>query len=737
MTAQQPAPLSDLSGQVERITYNDVQSGFTIAQIKVPSQPELVTAVGNLMAPPPGAVLQMKGQWTDHPRFGRQFRVHRFETRAPASEQGIEKYLGSGLIKGIGPTMARRIVRRFGENTLDIIEHHMERLTEVPGIGAHRLKTIRKTWERQREIRHVMLFLQSHGVSTSLVTKIFQRYGQRTIAVVSENPFRLANDIAGVGFLTADRIARQMGFAKNAALRIQAGILYVLQQLADEGHVYYPCNALLTKCRSILECGAEEITSALKAVAAGKKIVIEEHPGNGQSLSFEDQAVYLARFHFSEMSIAKKLRTLRKAPLLWPAVNTEQALNWVQRQLKLKLAPGQIKAVSMALRQKVLVITGGPGTGKTTIIQAITRLYERLRARVKLAAPTGRAAKRLSEAAGRPAQTLHRLLEYSPLQGDFQKNDKKPLDCELLIVDEVSMVDTLLMHSLLKAVPLHATLIFVGDANQLPSVGPGNVLKDMLESKAVPAVTLKEIFRQARASQIVTNAHRINAGRMPQLKPPKLDNLNDFYFIEQEAADKIADIIVTLAAERIPRRFGFDPVADIQVLTPMHRGIVGAENLNRRLQEALNPQENALMHGERRFRLHDKVMQIRNNYDKEVFNGDIGRIQHIDPVAKTLSLLFDERLVTYDFNDLDEIVLAYAVSVHKSQGSEYPAVVLPVTTQHYVLLQRNLIYTAVTRARRLAVLVGTPKALALAIKNDRAQQRHTGLCHRLSGSVRF
>ncbi|RJQ81480.1 MAG: ATP-dependent RecD-like DNA helicase [Desulfobacteraceae bacterium] len=721
-----------LSGQVERLTYVDAQSGFTVAQVRMEKAEAPATVAGDLMGPAIGTLLHMDGYWVQHPRFGRQFRVVRFEARVPATRQGIEKYLGSGLIEGLGPGFAERIVEKFGEQTLDILEHQIERLREVSGIGAKRLERIRKAWGDQKHIRDVMLFLQSHGIGTALAGRIIRRYGRQTMAVVQVDPYRLAGEMDGIGFLTADRIAAQMGFDAQCAQRIQAGILYVLQELTAEGHVYYPYTDLVLKCQTMLKTDHEPVVRAMATLAAERRLVIEDPDADARGFQPNHKSVYLAYHYAGETFIARQLRLLTGSPLLRPQVDAERALVWVQRQLKVELVEQQRLAVAMALKKKVLVITGGPGTGKTTIIQAITRLYQQLRATVLLAAPTGRAAKRISETTGRTAKTLHRLLEYSPMQGSFQRNEKKPLDCELLIVDESSMIDTLLMHHLLKAVPLHATVILVGDVNQLPSVGPGNVLKDIIASNTVPVVTLDKIFRQAQNSRIVVNAHRINAGKMPLLEHTVEEDGNDFYFIEQSDADKILEIILQLTAERIPRRFGLDPVDDIQALTPMHRGTLGAENLNRQLQRTLNPQQVYVTRGEQRFQIEDKVMQIRNNYDKEIFNGDIGRISAIDAQAKTLGVRFDERTVSYEFAELGDLVLAYAVSIHKAQGSEFPAVVIPVTTQHYVLLQRNLIYTGITRARRLVVLVGTKQAMAMAIKNNSPQRRYTQLDRRLS-----
>jgi exodeoxyribonuclease V alpha subunit len=721
--------LADLQGQIERITYTNEENGFTIAKVKVKGRRDLVTVVGNLMAPTPGEILQMQGEWGNHPKFGEQFRVMHYKSMVPASVAGIEKYLGSGLIKGIGPIMAKRIVKAFGKETLDVIEAEIEKLTEVEGIGKKRVEMIRKAWADQKEIRQVMLFLQSHGVSPGYATKICKTYGNAAIEVVQENPYRLATDIFGIGFLTADRIAEKLGVGRDSELRAAAGILYVLHQLADEGHVYYPLDPLLRKCQEILEVDQEILLRALDTLRAEQKIVLEDLKESGDPTAGH-QAVYLAKFHLSETNIAARLKALINAPKAIRPIDPGKALAWVQKQLDITLADRQVEAVQCALTYKVVVITGGPGTGKTTIINAILKIFARAGVKFLLAAPTGRAAKRMSEATGYKAKTIHRLLEYSFQKGGFQKDDKTPLKCDLLVVDEASMIDTILMHHLLKAVPPGATLILVGDVNQLPSVGAGAVLPDIIASRAVPVMELNEIFRQARESLIIVNAHKINQGLMPTLKPSG-HKLADFYFIEQEEPEKVLGIILDLVRDRIPSRFGFDPIDDIQVLTPMHKGVVGAGNLNTELQQALNPGPESLARGGRNFRLQDKVMQIRNNYEKEVFNGDLGRIVMIDPESQEVVIDFDGRRVPYDYADLDEVVLGYAISIHKSQGSEYPAVVIPILTQHYVLLQRNLIYTGVTRGRKLVVLVGTKKALAMGLKNDRTKRRYTFLRRRL------
>ncbi|OEU49677.1 MAG: recombinase RecD [Desulfobacterales bacterium S3730MH5] len=723
--------LVELQGQIERITYTNEETGFTIARLKVYGQRDLVTVVGSLVAPTPGEVLKMNGEWSNHPKYGEQFKIVEYKTTVPASVYGIKKYLGSGLIKGIGPVMAKRIVEKLGKQTLDVIENEIERLSEVEGIGKKRTEMIRKAWDDQKEIREVMLFLQTHGVSSGYATKIFKQYDSRSIQIVKENPYRLATDIFGIGFVTADRIAENLGFGRESELRAEAGILYVLHQLADEGHVYYPYEPLVKKCQDILQVNRDVIVKAFGSIAIDKRIVIEDLNEDIPGFVENNKAVYLAKFHLSETSIATRLKTLVNAPKSIRKIAPDKAIEWVQKQLAITLAERQVEAVKCAVKNKVMVITGGPGTGKTTIINAILNIFSKLKVRIMLAAPTGRAAKRMSEATGHEAKTIHRMLEYSIQKWGFQKNDEYPLDCDLLIVDEASMIDTILMHHLLKAIPPRATFILVGDVNQLPSVGAGNVLKDIIASSAIAVVELNEIFRQARESLIIVNAHKINNGILPSFKPSG-NKLDDFYFVEQEDPEDVLRIILELAKERIPRRFGLDAVDDIQVLTPMHKGVVGAGNLNVELQKALNPGEGGVTRGNRNYRVNDKVMQIKNNYDKDVFNGDIGRITRIDEDGRHVTISFDGRDVDYDYTDLDEVVLAYAVSVHKSQGSEYPAVIIPVLTQHYILLQRNLIYTAVTRGRKLVVIVGTKKALAIGVKNDKTQKRYTYLRHRLN-----
>lgn len=719
MKGTEKGAVEEIRGQIERVTFYNEESGYSVLRCKVPGRVDLVTVVGNIPNPVPGELLRIQGSWKQHPRYGEQFQSVFFTRLAPATLQGIRRYLGSGLVKGIGPVMADRIVERFGEKTLEVIERDPHRLLEVEGIGEKRVEQIGKAWEEQKEIRTVMLFLQSQGVSATYATKIYKQYGNDSVRVVRENPYRLASDVTGIGFLTADKIAFKLGFSKDSPLRAEAGILYVLNRLAEEGHVFFPKGPLIERCRQMLDIDEEQTEAAIDRVSGRGGIVIDE------------EAVYLAAFYQAEVGSARLLKRLLSSPKSLPELDPEMAIPALQKSLSFQLAERQVKALKMACSEKVMILTGGPGTGKTTIIRALLRLFSGLGVRALLAAPTGRAAKRMSEATGRQAKTLHRLLEYSSSRGGFQRNEENPLPCDLLIVDETSMVDIVLFYHLLKAVPPSATLVLVGDTHQLPSVGAGNVLGDLIASGAIPVIELNEIFRQARKSHIIVNAHRINEGKMPASNGDLNGGLRDFYFIEEEDPEKVLSLILKLVLERIPSRFGFDPVDDIQVLSPMHRGIVGAENLNAELQKRLNPKGEEILRGSRAFRAGDKVMQIRNDYDREVFNGDIGRIVGIDKTEQEVRVRIDGREVVYDFGDLDELVHAYAVSVHKSQGSEYPAVVLPLLTQHYLLLQRNLLYTAVTRGRKLVVLVGTKKALAIAVRNDKMQKRFTRLAERV------
>jgi exodeoxyribonuclease V alpha subunit len=726
----------EIEGQIERITYYNEDNNYTVAQMKVHGRSDLLTIVGNLFSVNPGEVLQITGQWHTHPRYGQQFKVLSYKSVVPATAKGIERYLGSGLIKGIGPVMSKRLVSKFGVDTLNIIETDIQRLREVDGIGDHRIEMIQKAWEGQKEIREVMIFLQGYGVSPTYAAKIYKQYGKDSVKVVKENPYRLAQDIFGIGFITADKIAEKIGIPKDSRIRAEAGILYVLHQLSDDGHVYYPYEPLIEKCRKILQVERDIIVEAFGEIASDKKIIVEDlfdklkAGPNREDIRENNKAVYLAKFYVSEVSIANNLKVLLNFPKKLRFFDRYKAIEWVQRELKITLAERQIQAVKGSLEKKALIITGGPGTGKTTIINAIIKICRRLGQRVLLAAPTGRAAKRMSEATGYEAKTLHRLLEYSPKEGRFKRDDDNTLEADLIVIDETSMVDTILMHHFLKAVPKEATLILVGDVDQLPSVGSGNVLKDIIDSGSVPTMRLNEIFRQSKESLIIVNAHRVNNGRMPVFSQGK--DQQDFYFFEIEDPEKVLEKVIQLCKDKIPSRFGYNPANDIQVLTPMHKGIIGASNLNTELQKQLNPSKDEFTRGGKVLKVGDKVMQIRNNYDKDVYNGDIGRITKIDREEQEVTVDYDGRPVSYEYPELDEIVLAYAISVHKSQGSEYPVIVMPVLTQHYVLLQRNLLYTGITRGKKMVVLVGTKKAIAISIKNNKPQKRYTLLKDRLS-----
>ena len=717
-----------LRGTLERVVFHNEENGYTVMRIRVQSKADPVTVVGTMPSPQPGIGLTVTGCWVNDNRFGRQFKMESFETLLPATLEGIKHYLGSGLIKGVGKALAGRIVDAFGEDTFAVLDDDPDRLTTVKGITPRLVSDIKAAWAEHKGIRDLIMFLQPHGVSTSYVVRIFRHYGADALAVMRENPYRLAMDIHGIGFVTADAVAMKLGFAPDSDLRAEAGLLYILKRITEEGNVFYPYEELVYQTADELGMETEIIRNALSSLAFEERVVIDDLVDD-QGDGF--QAVYLGRFHHYETSIAHYLRRILRSPKSIRFEDPEQLLRGVLNMLPLALAEEQIEAAGTSLSGKVLVITGGPGTGKTTVINAIIKLFEMKKAKVLLAAPTGRAAKRMAETSGLEAKTIHRLLEYSPKEDGFARNEDHPLACGLLVVDEASMLDTMLLYHLLKAVPLGATLVFVGDVNQLPSVGPGNVLKDIIASGAVDVVRLTEVFRQAAASEIIVNAHRINQGEMPAIESHG-QGLSDFYFIRQDDPDKAADMIVELVRHHIPRRFRFDPVDDIQVLTPMHKGAAGVANLNQRLQEALNRQDRKLQRGERQFRLDDKVMQVRNNYDKDVFNGDIGRICYVNAEERELTVRYEDRNVLYSAEELDEITPAYAISVHKSQGSEYPAVVLPVLTQHYMLLQRNLIYTGITRGKKLVILVGSTRALHMAVKNNKMHKRYTWLHKRLA-----
>lgn len=708
--------MESLEGVLERIVYENEENGYVVARFTSPEYgAEMLTVVGNLMSAIPGENLLLKGSWGNHPRYGRQFTIKEYETVLPATVVGIRKYLGSGMIKGIGPVMAERIVDHFGLDTLEVIENAAEKLTEVPGIGKKRVEMVTAAWQEQRDVKDIMLFLQSHNVSTNFAVKIYKTYEDRAIAVVRENPYQLADDIYGIGFKTADKIADNLGVERDSTDRLMSGIKYVLSQAADEGHVYLPQEELINKSTKILGTEAALVTNALEMLRDRESVIIE------------DDNVYLAPFHYAETGISNRFAVIMETAPQRSVSRVDDSIAYLEKAKKITFADKQKEAIRKSLISKVMILTGGPGTGKTTTLIGAIELMEQLQLDVLLAAPTGRAAKRLSETTGREAKTIHRLLEYSPRSG-FQKNQADPLDADVIIIDEASMIDLILMNNLMKAIPPDATLILVGDVDQLPSVGAGNVLRDLIGSGVIEVVELTEIFRQAQQSMIVVNAHKINKGQFPSFSGKRS---RDFFFIEESDPEAAAETVVDLVVNRLPEYYSYDPIDDIQVLCPMYRGTVGANNFNQSLQQALNPEGDTLPRGGRNFRAGDKVMQIRNNYDKEVFNGDIGQISDVDPVDQIITAEFAERIVEYESADLNELVLAYAITIHKSQGSEYNAVIVPLLTQHYVMLQRNLLYTALTRAKKLAVLVGSKKAVAMAVKNDKVTERYTSLAKRL------
>ena len=710
---------------VERITYQNETNGYSVIKCKAKGYNDLVTVVGNMPEVHVGSVLELTGNWKVDAKYGRQFSMETFSETLPATVYGIEKYLGSGLVKGIGPKFAKAIVRQFGEDTLVIIEETPERLLEVPGIGEIRVERIRKSWEDQKEIKNIMLFLQSHNVSTGHATKIYKTYGNESIQVVQENPYRLADDIWGIGFKTADTIAEKQGFEHNRFVRLRSGLLYTLNQLADDGHCYATREQLIKAGAELLGVDESMISVALDEMIKAEDVKTGPIPGA------EEPAIYLPPFFFSETGTARRLLQIFLNPARI-AVKTEGLTERISRMTGIEYDEVQLEAILTAAESKILILTGGPGTGKTTTTLGIIRTFQSVGARILLAAPTGRAAKRLSETTGMEARTIHRMLEVKPPEG-YQRNEDNPLEGDVLIVDECSMIDIMLMYNLLKAVPDAMTLILVGDVDQLPSVGAGNVLRDLIESGTFPVVRLTKIFRQAQSSRIITNAHRINQGFMPDLSNGRD---TDFFFIGKEDPEAAAAEIVNLVKNRLPNHYGVPPEA-IQVLTPMQRGVVGATNLNQTLQEAVNPGEGGLRRGGFRFKPRDKVMQIRNNYDKEVFNGDIGVITSVDEEERELHVSFDGRDILYDVTELDELTLAYATTIHKSQGSEYPIVVMAVLMTHYVMLQRNLVYTGVTRAKKILVIVGTKKALNMAVRTVKVTERNTMLKQRLAGETGF
>jgi len=714
-----------LAGLVERVTFHNSDNGFCVLRAKARGHRDLITVVGHAAIISAGEWITASGEWVNDHTHGQQFKARFMRTSAPTSIDGIEKYLGSGMIRGIGPVYAKKMVKAFGEKVFDIIEAEPERLREVTGIGLVRAKRITDAWAEQKIIREIMVFLHSNGVGTARAVRIYKTYGVDAVQVMTENPYRLARDIRGIGFKTADAIAMKLGVEKTAMIRIRAGISYALTEAMDDGHCGLPTEELVPLAVELLEISIELVQTALDLELA-EGTVIAATVG-------ETACVFLGGLYRAEQVIAERLLRLANGKLPWPYIDPEKALPWVEQKTGLSLAKSQIDAIRLSLISKILVITGGPGVGKTTIVNAILRILDAKGVNLLLCAPTGRAAKRMTEATGFDAKTIHRLLEIDPKAGGFKRNSENPLECDLLVVDETSMVDVMLMQALMKATPDNAALLIIGDIDQLPSVGPGQILADVIASGAVPVVRLTEVFRQAAQSRIITSAHRINQGSIPDLSKP--DGDSDFYFVQADDPETAVPRIIELVKTRIPQRFGLDPIRDIQVLCPMNRGGVGARSLNIELQAALNPA------GERKverfgwtFAPSDKVMQIENDYDKEVYNGDIGYIDDVDPDGGEMSVSFDGRAVTYGFGELDTLVPAYAATIHKSQGSEYPAVVIPVLTQHYAMLQRNLLYTGVTRGKRLVVLIGQSKAVAIAVRNVSGRRRWSKLNEWLSGA---
>ncbi len=706
-----------VAGTVERVTFHNEENGFSVLRVQVRGRRETVTVVGHAASIAPGEFVHAEGTWVNDRTHGLQFSASRLESAAPSTVEGIEKYLGSGLVKGIGPHFAGRLVGAFGAAVFDVIDREPERLRSVEGIGRVRALRIVEAWREQRAVRDIMVFLHSHGVGTSRAVRIYRTYGPDAIALISENPYRLAADIRGIGFLTADKVAATLGIGKTAMIRARAGIGYTLVEATGDGHCGLPLADLMPAASKLLDIPEALAAEALQLELAAGTVVEDTLDGR--------PCVFLSGLHAAEAAIAARVRGLATGQVPWKPIDAARAIPWVETRLGMSLAPMQAEALRLAVASKFLVVTGGPGVGKTTLLNAVLAVIGVRGPRMALGAPTGRAAKRLSEATGLPAKTIHRLLEVDPRTGGFKRQESRPLECDLLVVDEMSMVDVPLMHALMRAVPPHAAVVLVGDVDQLPSVGPGQVLADIIDSQAVPVVRLTEVFRQAGASRIIVNAHRINHGEMPDLTGGRE---SDFRFVEVETPEDGAAALLQIVQKRIPASLGLDPVRDIQVLCPMNRGALGARALNVSLQQLLNPgREPKIERFGSTFAPGDKVMQIENDYDRDVYNGDLGFVTAVDPAASELTVEFDGRPVEYDASDLDRLVLAYATTIHKAQGSEYPAVVIPLVTQHFPMLQRNLLYTGVTRGRRLVVVVGQPKALAMAVAGRQARRRFTRL----------
>jgi exodeoxyribonuclease V alpha subunit len=704
------------------VTSHDAESGFAVLRVQPNGRRGLVTVVGHIPNATAGEFVEATGGWVQHREYGTQFKADTLRTMPPHTRDGIVKYLGSGLVKGIGPHFARKIVDVFGERTLEVIDESPTFLKEVKGIGARRIQRIRESWQQQKAVRGIMVFLQSNGVGTARAVRIYKTYGERALELVRANPYRLAADVWGFGFQTADELAQRLGIDRGSPLRARAALRYVLQQLSTEGHVGYPEDGVIDRTAELTGIDRAVVAAAVEDGKREDELVRD--PGG------EEPWLYLKPLFLAELGAARSLHALTAGSHPLVGLDSEASLSWVEKRIGLELAPLQRDAIRQAASQKVLVITGGPGTGKTTLVRGILEVFAGRGRRCALCAPTGRAAKRLSETTGREAKTIHRLLEFDPALGGFKHDRGKPLDLDLLVVDEASMVDVALMNKLAQAVPPHACLVLVGDVDQLPSVGPGTVLADVIASGVVPVVRLTEIFRQAGASWIVRAAHAVNAGEMPESAPP---GRGDFYFVEADDPETIINRIITMVRERIPARYGLDPFRDVQVLTPMNRSELGTANLNARLQAVLNPPRGGA-EVERfgwRFRAGDKVIQTQNDYDKDVFNGDIGRVSDVNAHDQELTVEFDGRPVTYDFGELDELALAYACTIHKAQGSEYPAVVIPLHGQHFMMLQRNLLYTGITRGKKLVVVAGSRKALSAAVQRRESALRYSALGRRL------
>jgi len=707
-----------MQGIIEKIVFVNENNSYTVARFRPAGQKELITIIGNLASVSCGESLEISGEW-ENSQFGRQFKVEKYSFLIPTTCEAIEKYLGSGLIKGIGPHLAKNLVNKFKEKTLEIIENKIELLKRVNGIGENRVKIIAEAWVEQREIKNIMLFLQGHGISTNYSFRIFKTYGKETITVLKKNPYRLTQDIAGIGFKIADKIALKLGILSDSPLRIEAGILFILNEFVGEGHVYYPKADLELKVKKIIGGDSQTIETAIQNLIRQNILSIQ--------ITDKQERLYLSPFLVAEKNIAGKIKTLLFDPPDYTAKEIDKLIDKISQKEKILLDPIQKEAIQKSFLNKITVITGGPGTGKTTITNVIVKLAKFKKKRIGLASPTGRAAKQLEKATGEAAKTIHRLLDFNPGKGTFSQNSLNPLDFDIVLIDEASMIDLLLMNALIEAIPNYSHLILIGDIDQLPSVNAGTVLSDIINSAAVNCVRLKKIFRQSQESLIITNAHLINEGKLPLIKNNPGESLKDFYFIEHSQPSEILNAILHLVGERIPKRFKFNPVDDIQILTPMHKGEIGVENLNLKLQELLNPAGEIFRKGGKEFKLKDKVMQTRNNYNKEIYNGDIGRITAINTQDQTISVDFNGRELLYDKFELDDLSLAYAISVHKSQGSEYKCVIIPLSTQHYIMLQKNMLYTAISRGKELVIIVGSKEALSIAVRNDKLKQRYSNL----------